>query len=116
MHLRITIYTYGRRSDAQVKHTLKGDTLTVWLEGELDHHTAKDAKETLSMLIASAKVKRLILDLKTLSFMDSSGIGVVLGRYKELVKRGGSVAVRHPCERIDRIFGMSGLYQIVEKL
>ena len=99
-----------------MKHTLKGDTLTVWLEGELDHHTARQTKEMLTSLLEHGKVKRLVLDMKQLSFMDSSGIGVVLGRYKELAKRGGSVAVRHPCERIDRIFGMSGIYQIVEKL
>ena len=99
-----------------MKHTLKGDTLTVWLEGELDHHTARQTKEMLTSLLEHGKVKRLVLDMKQLSFMDSSGIGVVLGRYKDLAKRGGSVAVRYPCERIDRIFGMSGIYQIVEKL
>jgi len=48
--------------------------------------------------------------------MDSSGIGLVIGRYKRMVRRGGSVAVTDPGARIDRIFQMSGLYQLVERL
>ena len=51
-----------------------------------------------------------------LTFMDSSGIGVVLGRYKTLSRRGGTVAVRQPTPHVNQIFRMSGLYQIVEKL
>ena len=99
-----------------MKHNLKGDTLTVWLDGELDHHSAQDTRIDLEELLANVKVKHLILDLKHLAFMDSSGIGVVLGRYKTMARRGGSVAVKNPCTHVDRIFSMSGIYQIVDKL
>ena len=99
-----------------IKHTARGDTITVVLEGELDHHSAQSVRAELESLIASPHVRHLVLDLGKLSFMDSSGIGVVLGRYKTLAKRGGSVAVRSPNAHVDRIFAMSGLYQIVDKL
>ena len=99
-----------------MKHTVKGDTVTVYLDGELDHHTAKGVRAELEALIESPRVKRLFLDLSGLTFMDSSGIGVVLGRYKTLSRRGGTVAVRQPTPHVNQIFRMSGLYQIVEKL
>ncbi len=99
-----------------MKHTIKGDTITVYLSGELDHHSAESVRQELEGLISSPRVKNLVLDLSRLSFMDSSGIGVVLGRYKTLAKRGGTVAVREPTAHVNRIFSMSGLYQIVEKL
>lgn len=99
-----------------MKHTAKGETLTVILEGELDHHSAESVRAELETLIANPHVKRLVLDLGKLTFMDSSGIGVVLGRYRTLAKRGGGVAVRGPNAHVDRIFAMSGLYQIVDKL
>ena len=47
--------------------------------------------------------------------MDSSGIGVILGRYRTLSRRSGSLAVRNPSPQVDRLFHLSGLYQIVEK-
>ena len=99
-----------------IKHTARGETLTVSLEGELDHHSAQSVRGELEALIANSHVKRLVLDLSRLTFMESSGIGVVLGQYKTLAKRGGGVAVRNPNPHVDRIFAMSGLYQIVDKL
>lgn len=99
-----------------MKHSIKGDTLTVLLEGDLDHHNAELVRTELESLIVNPRILHLILDLRHLSFMDSSGIGVVLGRYRSLAKRRGSVAIRNSNARIDRIFSMSGLYQIVEKL
>ena len=98
-----------------MKHVIRGDTLKVWLEGELDHHTAGALREELETQLTNPRIRNLILNLKNLSFMDSSGIGVVLGRYKTLSKRGGSVIVEEPCKHVDRIFSMSGLYQIIEK-
>ena len=99
-----------------IKHSARGDTVTVALEGELDHHSAQSVRAELESLIASPHILHLVLDRGKLSFMDSSGIGVVLGRYKTLAKRGGSVAVRSPNAHVNRIFAMSGLYQLVEKL
>ena len=70
----------------------------------------------LDELILDPGVRRLVFDLNELEFMDSSGIGLIIGRYKLMARRGGSVAVRGPGRRVDRIFQMSGLYQLVERL
>ena len=94
----------------------KTNTLTVKLRGELDHSVAAGVRAELDELILDPGVRRLVFDLNGLEFMDSSGIGLIIGRYKLMARRGGSVAVRSPGRRVDRIFQMSGLYQLVERL
>ena len=94
----------------------KKNTLTVKLRGELDHSVAAGVRAELDELILDPGVRRLVFDLNGLEFMDSSGIGLIIGRYKLMARRGGSVAVRDPGRRVDRIFQMSGLYQLVERL
>ena len=67
-------------------------------------------------LILDPRIRRLVFDLSELEFMDSSGIGLIIGRYKLMARRGGTVAVSCPGGRVDQIFEMSGLYQLVERL
>jgi len=93
-----------------------GSTGIVRMKGELDHHTARTVREQVDDFIESADINRLIFDLKELTFMDSSGIGVLLGRYKEMKKRGGKVCVKNLNPRMDKIFVLSGLYQVIIKL
>ncbi|MGI6200315.1 MAG: anti-sigma F factor antagonist [Christensenellales bacterium] len=100
----------------QLAHRRQGDTLVVRLMGELDHHQANSARQGLDQLLADTSVKQLVLDMQGVGFMDSAGIGVIMGRYKLLAQRGGKVAVRGVNPRMDRIFKMSGLYRIVEKI
>ena len=90
--------------------------LVVRLSGELDHSEASRLRGELDALIADTGARRLILDLNGLDFMDSSGIGLIIGRYTQMARRGGSVAVLGPDARIDKIFKMAGLYQLVERL
>jgi len=99
-----------------MRHTMRGDTLTVYLEGELDQCSAAGIRGELDALIGQSKARHLVLDMERLSFMDSSGIGVVIGRYNQMARRGGSIAVRRMNRQIDRIFNLSGVYQIVERL
>ena len=94
----------------------KRDALIVRLSGELDHSAADRIRGELDRLIDETGPKRLILDLKGLEFMDSSGIGLIIGRYKRMKRRGGRVGVLGQDSRIDRIFRMSGLYQLVERM
>ena len=90
--------------------------LIVRLSGELDHSAATALRQELDALIADSGARRLVLDLRGLQFMDSSGIGLIIGRYKLMRRRGGSVAVFGSDARIDRLFEMAGLYQLVERL
>ena len=90
--------------------------LVVRLSGELDHSEATRLRADIDALIRETGTRRLILDLNGLDFMDSSGIGLIIGRYKLMARRGGSVAVLGPDARVDRLFRMAGLYQLVERL
>jgi len=97
-----------------LKHVRQGNTLTVRLVGELDQDSATRIRQELDDLIADVRVKHLILDMQGLTFMDSSGIGVVIGRYRTLAKRGGGVAVRGESPHVQRIMRLSGLFTILE--
>jgi len=100
----------------QVKTTRRGQRITACLQGELDHHSAKTLREELDRLIADPSVQELELNMAEVPFMDSSGLGVVLGRYRALTARGGRLLLSGVTTPIDRIFRMSGLYTLVERL
>lgn len=91
-------------------------TLTVRLDGELDHAAAERLRGELDELLGDGGIRHLVFDLRGLRFMDSSGIGFIIGRYKRMARRGGSVAVKNADRRVDRIFEMAGLYELVERL
>ncbi|MBP3410752.1 MAG: anti-sigma factor antagonist [Clostridia bacterium] len=91
-------------------------TLMVRLKDELDHNAALRLRGELDALLQDGSINRLVLDLKKLSFMDSSGVRFIIGRYKQMARRGGSVAVMNADKQMDRIFRMSGLYELVERL
>ena len=94
----------------------KKNTLTVRLTGELDHSVAGAIRAEVDELILDPRVRRLVFDLNELEFMDSSGIGLIIGRYKQMARRGGTVAVACRGGRVNQIFEMAGLYQLVERL
>ena len=91
-------------------------TLRVRLDGELDHRRALEIRAELDILLADPCVRRLVFDLSGLEFMDSSGIGMMIGRYKLMRRRGGSVAVMPGSARVEKLMELSGLYRIIEKL
>ena len=86
----------------EVLYEVRGENLLIYLPEELDHHNAKT-------------ITNIIFNFKRTIFMDSSGIGVIMGRYKLVKKRGGSITVTNINNSIDRIFTISGLYKIVSK-
>lgn len=98
-------------------HSIReGGYLTVRLTGELDHFCAQSVRRDLDRLISDPGVRTLILDFSTLQFMDSSGIGVILGRYRQMRDRGGAVAVMNMNRHIARIFHMSGMDRIIRQI
>lgn len=105
-----------REDDSMLLYEKNRNTLTVRLVGDLDHREAARLRSELDGLIEQTNAKRLVFDMNDLVFMDSSGIGFIIGRYKLMSKRSGTVAITGPDARIDRIFEMSGIYQIVERL
>lgn len=89
--------------------------LVVHLNCELDHHYTTILREKSDRMIDKGNIKNIIFDFTGVHFMDSSGIGFVMGRYKRVIFTGGKVAVSGMDSSIDRIFHLSGLYKIIEK-
>ncbi len=99
----------------QLQYEMVDHTLIVKFDGELDHHSAENIRTELDDVISQRRVKNLIFDLNEMRFMDSSGIGVIIGRYKNISKLGGKVSVIHVTDSIDKIFNLAGLYNIISK-
>ena len=93
-----------------------GERLLVGLDGELDHFCAQSVRRELDSMLRDPTVRQLILDFSGLTFMDSSGIGVILGRYRVLRERGGSMGVIHMNDHVSRIFHMSGMDRVIHQL
>lgn len=89
-------------------------TLTIQVPKELDHHAADEIKSRADSLVERNTIQRIVFDFKETEFMDSSGIGMIMGRYKLMNYLGGRVAACHLKERVRKIFCMTGLETIVE--
>jgi stage II sporulation protein AA (anti-sigma F factor antagonist) len=98
------------RVDMETVH----DVLIVRLEGELDHHTADVVRSKMEDRIITEGVQHIVLSLEKLNFMDSSGLGVILGRYKQIRSRGGDMVVCSINPVIYRLFELSGLFKILK--
>lgn len=91
-----------------------GRTLVVRLGGELDLHTAQGFRDVVEgRLDADENLVNLILNLNRVEFVDSSGLGAILGRYKRISQRGGQVYLVRVNPRVRRIFELSGLFKIL---
>ena len=86
--------------------------ITVWLSGELDHHAARSMREQVDGAIERSTAKSLKLDFAGVTFMDSSGIGLIMGRYRLMAARGGRLAVVGASERLLRVMKLAGLEKL----
>jgi stage II sporulation protein AA (anti-sigma F factor antagonist) len=87
--------------------------LIVRLTGDLDHHTASNVRRTIEAELAKNIHSHLVLNLENLQFMDSSGLGVILGRYKQMMSKGGKMYLCSVQPSIFKLMEMSGLFQIL---
>ena len=74
-------------------YEIQGDSLIIYIKDELDHHAVTYLRETSDRLIEAGNVKNIVFDFNDVSFMDSSGIGLIMGRYKKVMFIGGKAAV-----------------------
>ena len=88
-------------------------SVTVVLAGELDHCTAPQIRRQLDEILEDPGVRHLCLDLGGLTFMDSSGIGVLLGRLRILQQRGGTLSVKNMQPPIEKLFRLTGLQRVI---
>ncbi len=87
----------------------RADVTTVYLSGELDHHGAGKLRDQVDLSIERAKPKQLVLDFSDINFMDSSGIGFVMGRYRLMQQLGGSLKLAGLSTRMERVMKLAGL-------
>lgn len=90
--------------------------LMVRLPEEIDHHMAGDICRQADRLLCREEVCNVVFDFENTRFMDSSGIGVIMGRYNKISCFGGKVYIIHADKRIRRILKMSGMERMVEVL
>ena len=97
-----------------MKYQVQENCLTIYLPQEVDHHNAEEIKRDADRLIDRNHIRYVIFDFAETSFCDSSGIGVLMGRYKKVYLLGGEVCAVHTNERVKKILTMSGVTKIIQ--
>jgi len=100
--------------DKLFTHELKDGILEVVLKGEIDHHSAVRVRAEIDDLIFETRPQRLVLDLSNISFMDSSGLGLIMGRYSLIKELGGTLSLRSPSSAVMKILSLAGMERIVK--
>lgn len=110
-----------------VKFSRSGNILVIKISGEIDHHGADIVRRSMDREIMSIQTKHVVFDLSSLTFMDSSGIGMLMGRYRSVKLLGGHVGIvmkrSDMCDRygmptltsMERILDMSGVFKCMER-
>lgn len=99
----------------QIEFEMSDETITAILTGELDHHTVLSARADIDHAMQVYKAKNLILDFSGVSFADSSGIGMIMGRYNKVKEKGGCIMLCGCSVYIKKIFEMAGIFTIIEE-
>lgn len=88
--------------------------LRVMLVGEIDHHSAVSVRTAIDEKIYSLRPRKMVIDLSRIDFMDSSGLGLIMGRYALIGKLGGEFCISQPSDRVMRVLELSGLQRIIK--
>ena len=86
-----------------------GQTLVIHLPREIDHHNCKKLKIETDLLLEENYIRRIVFDFSHTQFMDSSGIGLILGRHKLISAMGGVVVVQKAPKDIKRMLSIAGI-------
>lgn len=97
------------------KYEVNGRQMIYHMPTELDHHEAESLRKEMDLAIDSYQIKELVLDFGDTQFMDSSGVGVVIGRCKKMDFYQGKIKARNLSSRMVRLFEAAGLHKLVER-
>lgn len=97
-----------------IKYDEMDKLLTCQITEEIDHHTTEKIRRILDDEIERYIPKKIVFDFDKVSFMDSAGIGMILGRYKMIRMLGGSVEMINVKSNVKKIFEMSGVHKIIQ--
>ena len=90
-----------------------GFFLRIKLKGDIDHHSAVAVRSGIDTLLYKTRPRRLYLDLSGVEFMDSSGLGLIMGRYALMKELGGDLIVCEPTAGVERVMKLAGLERVV---
>ncbi|MBE6729795.1 MAG: STAS domain-containing protein [Ruminococcaceae bacterium] len=97
-----------------VKISVKGSVVTAYLSGELDHHSAREMREAIDGAIELNMPELLVLDFSGIGFMDSSGIGLVMGRFRNLQKSGAQMHITGTSPQITKVMKLAGIERLAK--
>ncbi len=92
-----------------VRISMTDESMTAYLSGEIDHHSAKPIREEIDEAAERGKPRDMVLDFRDVSFMDSSGIGLVMGRYALMQELGGKLRTVNMSPHISKVMRLAGL-------
>ena len=95
-------------------YSLENNVLEIKLDGEIDHHNAVKLRSEADGLIKKYTPKKVVLNLENIDFMDSSGLGFIMGRVALSQKQGGTLTVKKPSKSVQKICHLAGLERIVK--
>ncbi len=96
-----------------VKHFIEDKLLVFEISEEIDHHTSERIRKRADYEIQRFMPRKVIFDLEKVNFMDSAGIGLIIGRYKTANDFGGNLELANVNHKLKRIFEMSGILKII---
>ena len=99
-----------------VKFKLINDVLYIMLIGELDDYSASYTRSVIDEALQENNFGSVVFELSHLEFMDSTGIGVLIGRYKNLKNKNKPIYISNPTQTVEKIFKMSGIFEIMPKI
>ncbi len=91
----------------------RGQVLVIHMPKELDHHNSRDLRYETDLLLSENYVSKIVFDFSRTVFMDSAGIGILLNRYKQMQRSGGSVAIYGAKPQVLRILAVGGITRLV---
>jgi stage II sporulation protein AA (anti-sigma F factor antagonist) len=101
------------RQKADIACDSVGSTLTVHIRGEIDHHTAADIRGEIDSILFERRPGRLVLNVSSVTFMDSSGLGLIMGRFSIMKELGGEMVVRDPSPEVKSILTLAGMERLL---
>lgn len=99
-----------------VQINVSGSQMTALLSGEIDHHTAAGMRMQIDEHLQRRRPDTLILDFGEITFMDSSGVGLIMGRYKLMRELGGTIRIQNTSSSASRMLRLAGLERLGIKL
>lgn len=102
------------KEEKKFSYKVEDGVLEIKLIGEIDHHSAVSVRSDIDGLIFESRPKKVVLDLSEISFMDSSGLGLIMGRYALVKDLGGTLSLRAPTVAVMKILTLAGMERMIK--